>query len=124
MPRATRPLALLAVGASLVLLAGCGTASCPSPTATLEATVSDDAMEPSALAVCRGQDVTLNVHAQTNAVFHLHGFDDQVPAIGLTPGETTTFQFTADVAGQFIFELHDRSGATSTDIGVLTVNEP
>ena len=124
MPRAPRHLALLAVG--LVLVAGCsgGTASCPSPSVTVEATVTDDAMEPSAIAVCRGQEVTLEVHSQTDAVFHLHGFDDQVPATSLTPGDTTTLEFTADMAGQFIIELHDHTGANSAEIGVLTVNEP
>lgn len=124
MPRANRQLALWAIG--LVLLAGCtiGTASCPSPSVTVEATVSDDRMDPSAIAVCRGQQVTLEVHSQTDAVLHLHGFDDQVPATSLTPGETIALEFTADAAGQFIIELHDRSGASSAEIGVLTVNEP
>ena len=91
---------------------------------TVEATVTDDAMEPSAISVCRGQEVTLEVHSQTDSVIHLHGFDDQVPATSLTPGDTTTIEFTADAAGQFIIELHAQSGASSLEIGVLTVNEP
>jgi hypothetical protein len=124
MPRAPRHLALVVV--ALCLLAGCtdGTAACPSPNVTVEATVTDDGMDPSAIAVCRGQEVTLEVNSQTDAVLHLHGFDDQVPATSLTPGETRTLVFTADVAGQFIIELHDGSGASSAEIGVLTVNEP
>lgn len=123
-PRAPRHLALVIV--ALCLVAGCtdGTASCPSPSVTVAATVTDDAMEPSAIAVCRGQEVTLEVHSQTDAVFHLLGFDDQVPARSLTPGETETLVFTADVAGQFIIELHAQTGASSREVGVLTVNEP
>ena len=126
MLRAPRHLAPLVLAIALCLAAGCtdGTASCSSPSVTVEATVTDHGMDPSAVAVCRGQEVTLEVHSQTDAVLHLHGFDDQVPAASLTPGETTTFEITADVAGQFIIELHDRSGASSTEIGVLTVNEP
>src|SRR5688572_3773108 len=113
MPRAPRHFTLVVV--VLCLLAGCtdGTASCASPSVTVEATVTDDGMDPSAIAVCRGQEVTLEVHSQTAAVLHLHGFDDQVPARSLTPGETIALEFTADAAGQFIIELHDRSGASS-----------
>jgi hypothetical protein len=124
MPRVPHYLALLSVG--LMLLAGCtaSTAPCPTASVTVEATVTNGGMDPSAIAVCRGQRVTLEVHSQTDAVFHLHGFDDQVPAIGLTSGQTTTLEFTASVAGQFIIELHDRSGVNSIEIGVLTVNEP
>lgn len=123
MPRAPDHVALVV---ALGLLAGCtgGTAACSSPSVTVEATVMADAMDPSAIAVCRGQEVTFEVHSQTDGVFHVHGFDDQVPATSLTPGETTTLVFTADLAGQFIIELHDHAGASSADIGVLTVNEP
>jgi len=131
MPRAPRHRALLPAGlalltAGLVVLAACTTsmAQCPTDSVTVEATVTDGGMDPSAIEVCRGQKVTLEVHSQTTSVFHLHGFDDQVPAIGLTPGETTTLEFTAGAAGQFIIEIHDRSGASSVEIGVLTVNEP
>lgn len=126
MPRPLRYLAPLALTVGLVLLPGCtaSTVSCPTAAVTVEAIVTSGAMDPSAIAVCRGQEVTLEVHSQTNAVLHLHGFDDQVPAISLTSGQTTTLQFSAKVAGQFIIELHDRSGVNSVEIGVLTVNEP
>ena len=72
----------------------------------------------------RGQDVTLELHSQTDGVFHVHGYDEQVPATSLTPSETTTLEFSADAAGQFIIELHARSGGGEVEIGILTVNEP
>ena len=125
MPRLPRRLTLTAAG--LLLVGGCtpsDTSSCSTPSVTLEATVTDEAMDPSALAVCRGQDVTLELHSQTDGVFHLHGYDEQVPATSLTPGETTTLEFTADAAGQFVIELHARSGESEVEIGIFTVNEP
>jgi hypothetical protein len=106
------------------LAAGCLQATCPEPSVTLEATVTDTAMEPSALSACRGQDVTFEVTSETDGVLHIHGYDEQVPAIPLEPGEDYPIEFTADVAGQFVIELHAHSGETSTEIGILTVNEP
>jgi hypothetical protein len=97
---------------------------CGATSVALEATVTDEAMDPSALAVCRGQDVTLELHSRTEGVFHLHGYDEQVPATSLTPGQTTTLEFTAAAAGQFVIELHARSGESEIEIGVFTVNEP
>jgi len=125
MPRLPRRLTLTAAG--LLLVVGCtpsDTSSCSAPSVTLEATVTDEAMDPSALAVCRGQDVTLELHSQTDGVFHLHGYDEQVPATTLTPGETTTLEFSADAAGQFVIELHARSEESEVEIGIFTVNEP
>jgi hypothetical protein len=125
MPRLPRRLALIAAGFLVVCACNPSDAgSCTAPSVTLEATVTDEAMDPSALAVCRGQDVTLELHSQTDGVFHLHGYDEQVPATSLTPGETTTLEFTADAAGQFIIELHARSGESEVEIGIFTVNEP
>jgi hypothetical protein len=90
----------------------------------LETTVTDEAMDPSALAVCRGQEVTLELRSETDGVFHLHGYDEQVPATSLTPGQTTILEFSAHAAGQFIIELHARSGEGEVEIGIFTVNEP
>lgn len=122
MPRLARGLALIAAG--LLIVAGCtpSDAACAAASVTLEATVTDGAMEPSGLTVCRDQEVTLTLRSQTDGEFHLHGYDEQVPATNLVDGETTTLEFTADVAGQFIIELH--SGGVEAEIGVLTVNEP
>lgn len=123
MPKKHRRMALLAAG--LLVLAGCtasDTGPCAVTSITLEATISDEAMDPSALSVCRDQAVTLTLHSETDGEFHLHGYDDQVPETSLTPDETVTLEFTADAAGQFIMELH--AGGDETEIGVLTVNEP
>jgi hypothetical protein len=117
---------LIAIALGLVL-AGCqptGDPACAEPSVSLEATVTDAAMDPSALAVCRDQDVSLELTSETDEVFHIHGYDEQVPATSLEPGEVMTLEFTADRAGQFIIELHAHSGGDSTEIGVLTVNEP
>ena len=117
---------LIAIALGLSV-AGCqptGNPVCAEPSVTLEATVSDAAMNPSALTVCRDQDVSLDLASETDGVFHIHGYDEQVPATSLEPGEVTTLEFTADRAGQFIIELHAHTGGDSTDIGVLTVNEP
>ncbi len=117
-----RMVAVFAVG---LLIAGCIPAdpACAEPSVTLAATVTDEAMDPSALAVCRDQEVVLELTSETDGVFHIHGYDDEAPAVSLEPGEVRTMEFTADQPGQFIIELHAREGDESTDIGVLTVNE-
>ena len=123
MPTNHRRMAALAAG--LLVLAGCtasDTGPCAATSVALEATISDGAMDPSALSVCRDQRVMLTLHSETDGEFHLHGYDDQVPETSLAPGETVMLEFTADVAGQFIMELH--AGGDETEIGVLTVNEP
>ena len=118
-----RLVAILAVG---LLAASCvpGDPACAGSSVTLEVTVTDTAMDPAALTACRDQEVSLDIASETDGVFHIHGYDEQVPATSLEPGEVTTLEFTADRPGQFIIELHDHSGGESTDIGVFTVNEP
>jgi hypothetical protein len=107
------------------LAAGClPAATCPERSVSLTAAVSADAMDPSSLTACKGQEVTLEVTSETDGILHIHGYDEQVPAIPLEPGEERTIEFTADVAGQFVIELHARDGETETEIGILTVNEP
>jgi hypothetical protein len=123
MPTNHGRMALLAAG--LLALAGCMASDagpCVATSVTLEATISDGAMDPSALSVCRDQDVTLILHSETDGEFHLHGYDSQVPETSRSPDESVTLEFTADVAGQFIMELH--MGGDETEIGVFTVNEP
>lgn len=109
------------------LLAGCASSPagpCGTATITLEATVTDEGMNPSALAVCRDQAVTLVLDSQTDATFHVHGLEDGVPATSLTQGTTTTLEFTPGTAGQFIIELHAHAGGGEIEAGVLTVHEP
>lgn len=124
MSRLPRGLALIAAG--LLLVAGCtpSDAACAAASVTLRATVRADGMDPSALAACRDQHVTLELQAEANGEFHIHRYDEQVPGPELTAGETTLMEFTADLVGQFIIEFHSASGGDEAEIGVLTVNEP
>jgi hypothetical protein len=98
--------------------------ACADAAVTREVSVTDTAMDPASITVCRDQDVTLEVASETDGVFHIHGYEDQVDAVSLEPGEVTVLEFTADTAGQFIIELHAHDGGSETEIGVLTVDEP
>ncbi len=111
----------LAAAAFLLVFSGCTSSSgpCGPGSLTLDATVTADAMDPSALEACKGQDVTIALASQTDAEIHLHGYDIEED---LTAGETTNIKFTADVAGQFIIELHTDTG--EIEVAVLTVVEP
>jgi hypothetical protein len=126
MPHNGRPRHLAAIAILGLLGAGCtpaATGPCASPASsiTFDVTVTENAMDPSALDVCRDQVVTLEVASETAGALHLHGYDVEVD---LEPGATETIEFTADIAGQFILELHDPSGEGETEVGVLTVYEP
>ncbi len=84
----------MSAGLATIVLLGLAAAACvPStgvdcsdPAVTIDATVTESAMEPSAISVCRGQDVTLVVTSETDGVLHIHGYDDQVPATRPHPG--------------------------------------
>lgn len=119
MHRAPMVMTCLVIG--LLAVSGCSTSAgpCGPETLTLNATVSADAMDPSALEACRGQEVTLAVASEVDAELHLHGYDIEQE---LMSGETTNFEFTADLPGQFIIELHTDTG--ETEVAVLTVREP
>jgi hypothetical protein len=117
---------MVAIALVGLLAVGCAPIdeACEEASVSLEATVSDTSMDPSSLTACRDQDVTLTLRSETDGVFHIHGYDDQVPATSLIAGEDTVLEFTADTAGQFIIELHAQDGGSESEIGVLTVNEP
>ena len=113
---------MLALSLLLAACIGQSAGPCGEDALTLSATVTAETMEPGTLEVCRDQEVTLELAAETDGVFHIHGYDEHLPAISLTAGETTTVSFTADTAGQFIIELHQASDEES-EIGVFTVHE-
>jgi hypothetical protein len=115
------PFAAIALALVLAACSGESADPCTRESVTLTATVTVDAVEPGTLEACRGQEVTMELAAQTDGVFHIHGYDDV--AIVLHSGETTSVTFAADVAGQFIIELHS-AGVDEKEIGVFTVNEP
>ena len=109
-------------------LAGCvaeaPSADCDGQTATLELELEADALEPDDPAICRDQVVTLEIDSEFDGVFHVHGYDEALPATEVTAGETMTVTFTADRSGQFPIEFHGADDPTGVEIGVLTVHEP
>jgi methionine-rich copper-binding protein CopC len=124
---ARRRLARLgAIAISAIVLAGCipGAAACPSAAPVIDVMVTATSMSPSDPDACRGQDVTLRVAAEADGVFHIHGYDEAVPATTVAAGETTDISFTADRAGQFPIEFHAQDDPAGVEIGILTINEP
>lgn len=69
---------------------------------------------PTVVKVEQGDDVTLNVTADTNDELHVHGYDLHAKT---RPGETQSFHFVANRTGRFGIELH-HSGA---ELGALEV---
>jgi hypothetical protein len=121
------PAAFLVVA---LALAGCVTDSrpdasaCAADSVELELTLTANALDPSDPAVCRGQRVTMVVHAETDGVIHLHGYDEQVGATPVSAGEDTTLEFTAATSGQFPIELHAADDPRGVEVGIFTVHEP
>ncbi len=114
--------ALLLLGS---LLAACSTPmnDCDAPTLGFDLTITAREMEPSDLATCVGNEITITVTADEHGVFHLHGYDEEAPATELSAGVSETIIFTAVRSGQFIIEFHAGDGE-EVELGVLTVNEP
>ena len=98
--------------------------TCAAPAVEIELAVSADALDPNDPAVCRGQEVTLILSPQLDGVFHIHGYDEQVPATQIRGGEAIDLRFTASRSGQFPIELHPLDDPAGVDIGVFTVHEP
>jgi hypothetical protein len=69
----------------------------------------------SELTYSQGDRVRFEIGSDTEAEFHLHGYDIEEAA---TPGKPAKFDFTADIEGKFELEDH-HSGAL---IAELTVN--
>ena len=113
---------VLVLAAAFILLRP-GAAACPAATVSLEVVVSETGMRPSALEVCRGQDVTLLVRSEVDGVFHIHDLDDAVPATEISAGEELTLRFRPTVARVHGVELHTNDGA-SVELGTFTVNVP
>jgi heme/copper-type cytochrome/quinol oxidase subunit 2 len=55
------------------------------------------------VSVPKGTAVTINLTSADAEQYHLHGYDIEEKA---DPGQTATFQFTADQTGQFDLESH------------------
>jgi hypothetical protein len=110
----------------VVTLAGCigGDSDCAALPTRIELTLTAGQLTPTSHAVCRDREVTLAVTSEVDGVFHIHGYDDQVPATTVTAGETTELAFTASRSGQFPIELHTEGSTEDVAIGTLTVHEP
>lgn len=98
--------------------------ACAAPTVEIELALAADALTPNDPAVCRDQEVTLVISPEVDGVFHIHGYDQQVPATQVRSGEEVELRFTASRSGQFPVELHPQDDPAGVAIGVFTVHEP
>ena len=98
--------------------------ACAAQTVEIGLALSADALDPNDPAVCRDQEVTLVVSSAVDGVFHIHGYDEEVSATEVHPGEMVELRFTAARSGQFPIELHPLDDPAGVDIGVFTVHEP
>ncbi len=116
-----------AVGAACAaLMVGCigGPPACEAGPVEIVMTLTVETLTPSSPQVCRGSDVTLSIHPEVDGVFHIHGYDAEVPAAEVSSGEVLDLTFTAERSGQFPIELHTDENTQGVNIGLLTVNEP
>jgi hypothetical protein len=111
----------------VVLPAGCVDqnvpADCGEPAVTRELTLAGVELGGDRPSVCRGQDVMLGFTADGDGVLHVHGYDEQVPAVEYRAGERIELSFTATVSGQFPIEIHTDENAEGQEIGIFTVHE-
>jgi hypothetical protein len=98
--------------------------ACAAPTVELQLSLSADALDPNDPAVCRDQAVTLVISPDADGVFHIHGYDEEVPATEVRTGMPIALEFTASRSGQFPIEFHAADDPAGVDIGVFTVHEP
>lgn len=120
----------LAAGLTVLLgtLAACVAdgrpATCAEPHVTIELALGADRMDPADPAVCRGQRVILLIEPAETGVFHIHGYDDTVPATSVRAGEPNRLAFEAERTGQFHVEFHAEDDPRGVAVGVFTVHEP
>jgi hypothetical protein len=98
--------------------------ACAMATVEIELALAPDALTPNDPAVCRDQEVTMVISPAVDGVFHIHGYDEQVPATEVRSGEDVELRFTASRSGQFPVEFHPRDDPAGVEIGVFTVHEP
>ena len=124
--RQIRSVPAAVVVACAALLAGCigGQPACATLPAEIELTLTSDTMTPSDPAVCRGTDVTLTVRSEVDGVFHIHGYDAEVPAAAVSSGDVLELTFSAERSGQFPIELHTDDNTQGVNVGLFTVHEP
>ena len=99
-------------------------ADCDEPAASRDVTLTGTELTPNAIEACRGQDVTLTIDPEVDGVFHIHGYDEQVPATTVHAGEELTLGFAAERSGQFPIEVHPAENPAGVNVGIFTVHEP
>jgi hypothetical protein len=116
--------------AGLLILTACvedtgpDPAACAAPTVEIQLSLSADALDPNDPAVCRDQAVTLVIQPELDGVFHIHGYDAEVPATEVRAGEPIALEFTAGRTGQFPIEVHPSDDPVGVEVGIFTVHEP
>jgi len=110
----------------MLAAAGCigGSPTCDALPTAIDLTLTADSLTPQDPAVCRDRDVTLAVTSNVDGVFHIHGYDEEVPATTVTAGEPVELTFTASRSGQFPIELHTDENTQGVNVGIFTVHEP
>jgi hypothetical protein len=121
-----RAVAAVAIGCLLLVTAACVPQSdlpsdCDASEVNRPATLTDAGLDPDAIDVCTGQQVTIAIDVERAGELHLHGYDDQVPEQEVAVGDQVELTFSATRAGQFPLELHE--GGDETEIAILTVHE-
>jgi len=120
-------MALLASLALAVAAAGCVPSAdlpsdCSDDTVTRQATLSGTTLDPGTIEVCKDQEVTIQVTIDQDAVFHLHGYDEEAPASNVSAGDVLDLTFTASRSGQFPIEIHTADDAEA-EVGTFIVHE-
>lgn len=116
--------------AGLLIMAACvedtgpDPEACAAPTVEIQLSLSADALDPNDPAVCRDQEVTLVIEPELDGVFHIHGYDAEVPATEVRAGVPIALEFTAARSGQFPIEVHPSDDPAGIEVGVFTVHEP
>jgi hypothetical protein len=117
--------ALLAISLGACVSGGSPASSvCAADAVGVRLELERDALTPNDPQACRGQAVTLIVAANEDGVFHIHGYDDAVPATEVAAGADTTLEFEAVRAGQFPIEFHPLDDPRGVELGIFTVHEP
>jgi hypothetical protein len=123
-----RVVAGVTVLVAVLAAAGCVDAErptdCGDEEVARELQVADGRATPDDPAVCRGQDVTLRVISEEDGILHVHGYDDELPAIPVVAGQTIEVRFIAARSGQFRVELHRDEDPAGVEVAILTVHEP
>jgi hypothetical protein len=121
---------VLIVASLAVALAACidtnrpDAETCQAPSIVVELMLDEQSLDPDNPAVCRDQQVTLDIDARVDGALHLHGYEAEAPAIEVRAGESARLTFVASRAGQFPIELHTDQNPEGTTMGILTVHEP